>query len=424
MAVCLIKKGGGGIQSEDVTVLRSEILAGKTALTADSNDEVVQGTMPLLSSNSDISLSVMFAHNRTDNWGEGGAIDSPSKGRGIIISMRPEDAKKYALDNSVAFVFMPASDLRPENIRADKNIAKVQGAIPIWNVAGSGYSDMLYAWGDQGHAIDHPIVGRGVVLRIPNGHIIEGANWVYLKASTLLPENIRQGVNILNVQGTMPDYGTGRAAFYNATFDGTLLTGVANEDREVNMGVVYAQGNMAFNSNNFANRVNNADFRFLGIADGGLRFSVKAQGDTSNPLTSVAAFFAHSVNLAPFRKIKIGGKFLSGSYRKRANINDLSYARFGLVAVSKKNVTKQVTAERYKFIVDHANDYKGVHVSFHDGAQDEQGVEHGRLTGQQLWAEIDISGVNEQCYLFVYANGTSFYQMTAEMVLNYIEFIN
>ena len=190
------------------------------------------------------------------------------------------------------------------------------------------------------------------------------------------------------------------------------------------MGVVYAQGNMAFNSNNFANRINNADFRFLGIADGGLRFSVKAQGDTSNPLTSVAAFFAHSVNLAPFRKIKIGGKFLSGSYRKRANINDLSYARFGLVAVSKKNVTKQVTAERYKFIVDHANDYKGVHVSFHDGAQDEQGIEHGRLTGQQIWAEIDISGVNEQCYLFVYANGTSFYPMTSEMVINHIEFIN
>ena len=93
MAICIIKKGVGGIQSEDVTVLRSEILAGKTALTADSNDEVVQGTMPLLSSNSDISLSVMFAYNRTDNWGEGGAIDSPSKGRGIIISMRPEDAK-------------------------------------------------------------------------------------------------------------------------------------------------------------------------------------------------------------------------------------------------------------------------------------------------------------------------------------------
>ena len=65
-----------------------------------------------------------------------------------------------------------------------------------------------------------------------------------------------------------------------------------------------------------------------------------------------------------------------------------------------------------------------MHVSFHDGAQDEQGVEHGRLTGQQLWAEIDVSGVNEQCYLFVYANGTSFYPMTAEMVINHIEFIN
>ena len=28
MAICIIKKGVGGIQSEDVTVLRSEILAG------------------------------------------------------------------------------------------------------------------------------------------------------------------------------------------------------------------------------------------------------------------------------------------------------------------------------------------------------------------------------------------------------------
>ena len=131
MAICLIKKGGGGIQSEDTTAVRADVLIGKTALTADSNDEALEGTMQLLSANSDISLSVIFAYNRSDQWGEGGAIDSPSKGRGIIISIRPEDAKKYALDNSVAFVFMPAQDLRAENIKAGKTIAKVQGAIPI-----------------------------------------------------------------------------------------------------------------------------------------------------------------------------------------------------------------------------------------------------------------------------------------------------
>ena len=495
MSEVLMSGGSGGIDSSDVTANKADVLEGKSTITSDSDDEVVAGTMPLLTSNSDL-LNVMLAYQRTDQFGMGKFIDSPGLGRGLIVALRPEDSRKYAIDNRTAFVFIPLNDLKAENIRADKNIGQVQGNIPVvgqtgiaqgqvilangyvffhnipvgiyesqgeswapeaaapvdkvraglgiqahkiaadetiaglqgtlpvWNAAISGYSDMLYSWGNQGHAIDHPRAGRGVVVRVPNNFVIRNANWVYLAEPDLIGPNIRQGVNMFGIQGEMVDYGAGRAAFYNATFDGTLLSGVANADREVNMGVVYAQGNMAFNSNNFANRVNNADFRFLGIADGGLRFSVKAHGDTSNPLTSVAAFFAHSVNLAPFRRIKIGGKFLNGSYRKRANINDLSYARFGLVAVSKKNVSKQITSERYKFIVDHANDYKGVHVSFHDGAQDEQGVEHGRLTGQQLWAEIDVSGVNEQCYLFVYANGTSFYPMTAEMVINHIEFIN
>lgn len=419
----IIIGNSGGIYSEDTTATKADVLAGKTALTSDSNDEVVQGTMQLLSSNSDISLSVMFAHNRTDNWGEGGAIDSPSKGRGIIISMRPEDAKKYALDNSVAFVFMPASDLRPENIRADKTIAKVKGAIPIWSVVSSGFLDMLYAWADQGHAIDHPVAGRGLVVRIPNGYLIEGANWVFLKAPTLLPENIRQGTSVLGIQGTLPDYSAGRVAFNGATFDGTLLSGVANADRGIRFGQVYAQGNISFGNGQFF--VNHSEkFKYLGIRDGGLRFSITAQGDGNISYESIAAFFAHSVNLAPFRKIKVGGVILSGSYQKRTNKNDLSQIQFGLVAVSKKNVSKRVFPQQYNYVVDLNNGYKAVHVSFADGAQDDKGPEHSRLAGQQLWAEVDVSDINEQCFMFVYAGGTSFIQMSAEVVINHIEFIN
>ena len=41
MAICLLKKGGGGVQSDDTTATRADVLAGKTALTADSNDEAV-----------------------------------------------------------------------------------------------------------------------------------------------------------------------------------------------------------------------------------------------------------------------------------------------------------------------------------------------------------------------------------------------
>ena len=38
--------GGGGVTSDDVTATRADVLAGKTTVTADSADDVVQGTMP------------------------------------------------------------------------------------------------------------------------------------------------------------------------------------------------------------------------------------------------------------------------------------------------------------------------------------------------------------------------------------------
>ena len=38
--------GGGGTSSDDVTALRSNVLLGKTTVTSDSDDEIVEGTMP------------------------------------------------------------------------------------------------------------------------------------------------------------------------------------------------------------------------------------------------------------------------------------------------------------------------------------------------------------------------------------------
>lgn len=413
----------GGIQSEDVTALRSEVLKGKTALTADSNDEAVEGTMQLLKTDNFDVPFYRLAYQRTDVIGQGIAIDSPGHGRGIAVSVKPPDGKKYALDNNTELVFKPEHDLRAENIRGDKNIAGVQGGIPIWNPARSGYLDMLYAWNNEGHYVDHPIGGRGLIVRVGNGYIIENANWVFLKAPTLLPWNIRKGVNVLGVEGTLPDYSAGRVAFNGATFDGTLLSEVANADRGIRFGQVYAQGNISFGNGQFF--VNHSEkFKYLGIRDGGLRFSITAQGDGNISYESIAAFFAHSVNLAPFRKIKVGGVILSGSYQKRTNKNDLSQIQFGLVAVSKKNVSKRVFPQQYNYVVDLNNVYKAVHVSFADGAHDDKGQEHSRLAGQQLWAEVDVSGINEQCFMFVYAGGTSFYPLSAEVVINSIEFIN
>ena len=423
MAICLLKKGGSGVQSEDMTALSSEVLAGKTALTADSNDEPISGTMPLLDRNGFDVGNMRLAHQRTDGKGQGYVVDSPAHGRGIAVSVKPPDGKKYALDNNTELVFKPEPHLRTENIRADKNIAGVQGGIPIWNPARSGYLDMLYAWNNEGHYVDHPVAGRGVVLKIGNGYLIENANWVYLAEADLLASNIRAGVNVFGVQGELVDYGTGRAAFYNATFDGDLLSGVASADRLIRLGEVYANGNLSFGQAktfvSYSEKVN-----YLGVRDGGLRFSITAQGDTGWSNNPLAIFFSHSVNLTPFRKIKIGAKILSGSYQKRNNRNDLSEIQFGIVAVSKKNVTKRVYPDLYNYVVDLNNNYKGVHASFVDGAQDDKVREYGRFTGQQLWAEIDVSGINEQCFMLAYADGTSFYPLSAEVVINHIEFIN
>lgn len=413
----------GGTYSEDVTASKADVLEGKSTITSDSNDEAVEGTMQLLKTDNFDVPFYRLAHQRADDIGQGVVIDSPGHGRGIAISVKPPGGKRYALDNNTELVFKPEPDLRPENIRGDKRIANIQGSIHIWDVARSGYGDMLYAWNDEGHYIDHPVGGRGLIVRVGNGYIIENANWVFLKAPTLLPWNIRKGVNVLGVEGTLPDYSAGRVAFYNATFDGTLLSGVANADRGIRFGQVYAQGNISFGNGQFF--VNHSEkFKYLGIRDGGLRFSITAQGDGNFSYESIAAFFAHSVNLAPFRKIKVGGVILSGSYQKRTNKNDLSQIQFGLVAVSKKNVSKRVFPQQYNYVVDLNNGYKAVHVSFADGAHDDKGQEHSRLAGQQLWAEVDVSGINEQCFMFVYAGGTSFYPLSAEVVINSIEFIN
>ena len=63
----LIKSGGGGITSDDVTVTRAEVLEGKTTITADSEDEIVEGTFmsDATLNNANQLLSGQVAYSRT-----------------------------------------------------------------------------------------------------------------------------------------------------------------------------------------------------------------------------------------------------------------------------------------------------------------------------------------------------------------------
>ena len=491
----LIQGGSGGIDSSDVTAAKADILEGKSTITSDSDDEVVQGTMPLLMANSDM-INVMKAYPRVDQWGMGGVIDSASMGRGLIVALRPEDGKRYALDSNNVFVFIPLADLRAENIRSDKNIAGVQGNIqvigkigvapgngwfnnefmfilnipqgiyeaqgeswapelrvpiqkvreilgilahkiaadesiagvqgtlPVWNIAISGHGDVMYAWAGEGHYYDHPVAGRGVILRIPNNHVTRGGNWVYLAEPDLVASNIRAGVNMFGIQGEMVDYGAGGTAFNGATFDNRLISGVAEKGKEIYVSGVEAIGNITYSNAKELSNKSNDRFKYLGIRDGGLRFSVTDINNQGASKPAIAVFFNKSINLTPFRRVRVGVRFLSASYRKYSVQNDRSVAQVGIVFINIKNLTL-INAARYQYKTTLNSMYKGRHISFIDGAEGIDNVEHGRFTGQQLWAEIDVSDVNEHCFMLAYAKASAgYYSATAEMIINHIEFIN
>ena len=180
----------------------------------------------------------------------------------------------------------------------DYSIAGVPGAIPKW-ICTTG--DVITALGGEGFAWDdtHANRGRGIVAKIHNGGYIQGANWVFLPSPNLKHWNIRKGVNINGEIGTMEDYGAGRVAFRNATFDGVLISGVAN----IGLG----------------NNLNSYSVPSTEIRDGIIRFN---NGDTSrgggiheyyaDRKQTESITLAHSVNLSPFRTIRLGLKFPYG----------------------------------------------------------------------------------------------------------------
>lgn len=181
---------------------------------------------------------------------------------------------------------------------------KFEGSIPRW-ICNSG--DVISANNGAGFAWDDSYAGRGrgIVVGIPNNHYIQGANWVFLSSPNLYPQNVRAGVNINGVVGTMQDYSTGRVVFNGATFDGTLLLGVANKDFFIGRDyyALYLDGN----------------YRYSGIHDGGINL-VLTTGIPSIRGKYIGCVMSQSVNLAPFNRIAIYWKF-NGTIKNGAYFN-------------------------------------------------------------------------------------------------------
>nr|DAP51821.1 MAG TPA: hypothetical protein [Caudoviricetes sp.] len=173
---------------------------------------------------------------------------------------------------------------------------RFEGTVPRWVCNTGDVISAISSHSGQGFVYDDPWRGRGIVSGIPNGHYIQGANYVFLPSPNLQPWNIRQNVNLNGVVGTMVDYGAGGQAFREATFDGRLLTGVANK---------------GFILNNIGRYLNlkSGTGGYAGIQDGGLKLYNGYGGNTHFKTASDVGFvFSKSINLTPFRFIKFGFK--------------------------------------------------------------------------------------------------------------------
>lgn len=382
MADAILMSGGvGGVTSDDVTARREHVLQGYTALTADSDDEVVEGTIPnrghrgantdnFSEVNSFGGYVVGFAEgyyknedgrqpyvvvptatvkqavnyhpektlSDTTTCGEKGQIEifGAWNAATAVVNATWENPKKlyfrfkkgYYLDDgqyppSVSATYKDIANavgIRASKILDDENILGTQGAIPRW-VCATG--DVITALNGEGFAWDdtHANRGRGIVMKILNGGYIQGANWVFLPSPNLYPQNVRAGVNINGVVGTMPDYSAGRTVFNGATFDGTLASGVATKGFYAN-GTYYAYNIQS-------------GYAYGGIYGGGMNLQLNT---TYTALRSrrIGCVFSQSINVTPFRQIVI-------YYRSAANIQGNPYVSLE-AHVSRASVRGQVNA--------------------------------------------------------------------------------
>lgn len=287
---------------------------------------------------------------------------------------------------------------------------KFEGSIPRW-ICNSG--DVISANNGAGFVWDDSYAGRGrgIVVGIPNNHYIQGANWVFLSSPNLYPWNIKEGVNINGVIGTMKDTNAGRVVFNGATFDGTLVSGVANK------GFILAGIGRYLN-------LKTAGYGYKGIVDGGLKFTNGFAYNTSfKSAPDVGCVLSNSVNLTPFRFIKFGFKFLTF----RGDGTNSQPARTGIEvgATPVGNAGGETYQAESDTVVKDVG-YRFNHTSY--TMTSTKSRVGNQSDGSQQFLTLDVTA--SQGHHFVYimlgdiVHEYSLGSVYAEVVVNYIEFIN
>lgn len=446
MAVCLINKSGGGITSDDVTAKRWHVVQGYTALTSDSNDEPVQGTIPNRGNGTNVlelvnsaGESRIYARMDEGFYGKNGqykpavvipyAVLSQSIGvdagkmldtlsiagvRGTIpirgykgpdspefsyypheggYLTRVEEGYYHKGGGYKPYVIVPTSKVKqavnyhPEKTLSDTNTCGEQGQIPIWSPSGGDVIMANNSHSGQGFAYDLPGVGRGIAVGIKNGSYIQGASYVFFPLPNLLPHNLRAGENFAGINGTMPDYSSGRTVFNGATFDNVLVSGVAAKS-------------FYFNRELYSYQIASG-YGYSGVYGGGMNLSLRT---TSPDLRGrkIGCILSQSNNLTPFRRIVVDYR-TTGSISGNPTINFYAF-----IAPSRALVREGV-------------EFNGARV---DGFS--QMSLQVMASARQGQLAIDTSNINEQAFLGFYAsaNASGSENFNGAVQITKIEFFN
>lgn len=343
--------GAGGLDSSDVTARQEHVLQGYTALTADSNDEPAEGTMQrqgayttpasMVTDSNQMYIRIPMGAYLVPTTAGLPEVNIPLATLANLLGVDPakmlktltvagkqgqiEDRGSYVDGDGVWYygdggfmvsqippgyygggngsgktnvntkkeAIVAALGLNPDFWLDNSSIMGIQGRVPRW-VCTTG--DIISAWGGEGHAYDDPFAGRGrgIVVRLADGHRIEKASWVFLPSPNLQPWNIRDGVNINGTVGTLKDYSAGRTVFNGATFDGTLVLGVANR------GFYY---NRDFYSYRYTD-----NYSYSGVWGGGMNFNLTT-GLNNIRGKWLGCVFSESINMTPFSSVVVHYQF-------------------------------------------------------------------------------------------------------------------
>lgn len=339
----VLQNGGGGGASDELTATAANVLAGRTYVGADTEDEAGAGTMPdngamqrVLRAGENIPIPEGY-HNGSGTvraaplaeqtpgnatagdilrgkttWSNGGRVDGSIP---IIDTMgngdgRGNNSPWFGIDgNNQTFwvellhrvAYYTRSDGKPHvtiDAAALGNAIKeqvlqgarfscqyginVEGTIPTWHASGDiGGQKVIDAFQSAAFAGDYGVKGRGVFMRILGGVYTEpGTMWCFAPANTILPHNIREGVPILGTFGTMKDYAASCVPFDGAHFDGTHISG-------------WASGSFRYPTTQTWKPLQVGDFGDTGIS---------SQSPSSYNLTWA---FTPTVHLGAFRRVRI-----------------------------------------------------------------------------------------------------------------------